>query len=169
MPRGRGIPLPGWRPSVPAMPRLDDLMRTVFDARTLERGQAYAGNDHVVDVRLRDGRLRAVVEGQDTYEVGVTLDGLHLGKDHIAADDLEGDCSCPIGLNCKHAVAALIAWAASQGRTLDLQPPANVKTTPATTADGTPVIRLLNKPWVGDREQQTWLAGLTSRVGAAPA
>jgi len=150
------------------MPRLDDLMRTLFDVQTLERGLAYAQNDHVVDVHLRDGRLRAVVDGQDSYEVSVTFKGLHLGKDHIAVDGLEGDCSCPIGMNCKHAVAALIVWAGSKGKDLHLSEPATPKAAPTANVGKTsPPLRLLNKPWVADREQQNWLIGLTSRIGSS--
>ncbi len=149
------------------MPRLDDLMRTLFDAPSLERGRAYAENDHVVEVSLRNGRLRAVVEGHDTYEVSVTLTGLHLGKDHIAVDKLTSDCSCPKGMTCKHAVAALIVWAEAEGLELNLEAP--VAPTVAATSDAAnakPSLRLLSKPWVADREQQTWLTGLTNRISS---
>ena len=150
------------------MPRLDDLMRTLFDAHTLKRGRAKDKVDSVVQFHLQNERLLAVVEGLDLYEVSITLKGLHVGDDYIAVDKLASDCSCPIGMNCKHAVAALIAWAESEGLELNLKAPVAPKA--AATSDGAsanPPLRLLSKAWVADREQQTWLTGLTNRIGSS--
>jgi len=158
------------------MPRLEDLIRTRFDAQTIKRGQAYARNDQVVQAKVREERLLAVVEGQETYDVTIELPGLHIGENHIAADTLDCDCSCPIGYACKHAVAALIVWAESEDIDLDLHDQESTKPKPIAappalgTAPGTPdplSSRLLSEPWTGDREQQQWLDRLTRQTGTS--
>jgi superfamily II DNA or RNA helicase len=151
------------------MPRLDHLMRSVFDVSTLKRGRAYAANDQVVQAKVRDGRLLAVVEGQDSYEVAIDLQGLHLGDDHIAVDALECECSCPISRQCKHAVAALIVWAESQDVDLELHPPTTEPASerPAPSVTTSPLAHLVTRPWQGDQEQQHWLQQLHALVPPA--
>jgi superfamily II DNA or RNA helicase len=81
-----------------------------FDEATLARGRDYARRGFVVSVEaMPDGALRSRVSngrGQ-SYQQRITLDhGL-----------VDGMCSCPVGYNCKHVVAALVKWDAEQGST----------------------------------------------------
>lgn len=90
------------------MPSLDAL-RDAFEPATLERGTAYARSGHV---------LRAVVQTQDDGHVvvghvrgsGTTPYRVTVGvwsTPHGWRAD--GDCTCPVGYDCKHAAALLVA------------------------------------------------------------
>ena len=87
-----------------------------FDAATLQRGLDYARRGNVVSVEALQGAvLRARVSngrGQ-SYQQRITL-----GNGRV-----EGVCSCPVGYNCKHVVAALVSWAANEGRRPGLAAP----------------------------------------------
>ena len=149
------------------MPRLDHVMQELFDRDTIARGEAYAENDHVAQVLLRDGRLRAVVTGSEDYDLTVDLAGLNRGPDGIAVDGLDHHCSCPLGGDCKHVVAALIVWARDEGVELHLHPPAPIAgngtgADAGVAAANEPFAHLLTRPWLGTHEQQQWLNRLTS-------
>ena len=76
-----------------------------FDDRTYTKGFNYYRQKRVKSYELYNDRkeeafARGKVEGSHTY------------KQHIAFSDfgdlvIEGDCSCPVGYNCKHVVAVL--------------------------------------------------------------
>lgn len=76
-----------------------------FDATTLARGEAYARQGKVIDVRRTGSRVDSEVEGSGSRDYQQTI--------HISAGrhgvSFEGDCSCPMDYNCKHVVAALLA------------------------------------------------------------
>ena len=91
------------------MPLLSQLIHQHFDADTLARGHEFAKNDQVLSVKFREGKLRAVVSGTDDYDLTIDLRGLSVGQQGIAVDSLTNHCSCPLGGDCKHVVAALIA------------------------------------------------------------
>lgn len=78
-----------------------DEMRQWSDSQSVERGQGYLRN---VDspVRIEDGSIVAEVHGGDDYYTRLWLD---------AGGNLHGDCSCPVGYRCKHAVALALVCA----------------------------------------------------------
>lgn len=74
-----------------------------FDSGTLQRGRDYARRGHVIEVRTGTGGvLRA--------QVSNARGGVYVQQIEFEQDWVDGDCSCPVGHNCKHVVAALIKW-----------------------------------------------------------
>ena len=77
-----------------------------FDKTTLQRGVDYARCGYVEALEtLPDGSLRGRVRNDQgkVYRVAVTF----------GAPGLQGVCTCPVGTNCKHAVALLMVWGQS--------------------------------------------------------
>jgi hypothetical protein len=78
-----------------------------FDPRSLARGVDYVGQGRVLalehQARESGDRLTARIRGHGghLYKVTVTIEG--------PADDFDWDCACtcPVGFDCKHAVAEL--------------------------------------------------------------
>ena len=88
--------------------RMDIRLNEHFDGGTLQRGRDYARRGFVVSVEaLADGALAARVSNGrgTTYQQRI---GLGRGL-------VDGICSCPVGHNCKHVVAALTIWMEQQG------------------------------------------------------
>ncbi|CUH07681.1 ATP-dependent helicase HepA [Jannaschia seosinensis] len=87
-----------------------------FDGAALQRGLDYARRGLVVSVdESADGALASQVSNGrgTTYHQRIALgDGW-----------LDGDCSCPIGHNCKHVAAVLMTWAAQQNERPGLAAP----------------------------------------------
>lgn len=79
-----------------------------FDAGTLQRGHDYARAGHVLSVEaLGDGVEARVSNGRgEIYRQRI---GLRRGV-------IDGLCTCPVGHNCKHVVAALMIWGAQQAK-----------------------------------------------------
>lgn len=76
-----------------------------FGDRSTQRGRAYAQGGHVKSLwATDDGRhLLAVVRGTEEYKTVVTLkDGRRKNQ-----FDIISRCSCPVGSQCKHGVAAI--------------------------------------------------------------
>jgi superfamily II DNA or RNA helicase len=142
------------------MPLLSQLIHQHFDADTLARGHEYAKNDHVLNVKLRDGKLRSVVSGTDDYDVTIELRGLNIGHEGIAADSFSHHCTCPMGGDCKHVIATLIVWALDRGFILNMNPPAATNG-PVSTVQATPEVdpfaHLLTQAWHGSNEQVHWM------------
>jgi superfamily II DNA or RNA helicase len=87
---------------------MDNRLRAHFDAVTLERGRDYVRRGLVRGIEpLSQTALRArVSNGRGTvYRQEITL----------GPGVLDGACSCPVGHNCKHVAAAMMALAAGQG------------------------------------------------------
>lgn len=87
---------------------MDIRLKDHFDAATLARGRDYARRGLVGSVKaLAGGALEARVSNGrgESY------------KQHIERDGgvVDGNCSCPVGYNCKHVVAALTIWAEERG------------------------------------------------------
>jgi hypothetical protein len=100
------------------------------EAARFRKGRAYAGNRSVSRIDVEPGRLRATVAGSrpDPYRVTVEVPlveragGAAIDRSEVMllapdADDLDIMCSCPDGTSapCKHAVAALLAFANELG------------------------------------------------------
>jgi len=75
-------------------------------SRSVSRGRAYQRQDRVKNLTIsEDGRLLATVVGGDRYVVSVWLNA---GKKKH--EKIESHCTCPVGYNCKHAVATVAAY-----------------------------------------------------------
>ena len=97
------------------MPELNELIERSFDRGTVERGLAYWRNGYVGELKQGPDFVEASVSGSEDYDVQIQLSGLNVGREGISVDELSGECSCPIGWQCKHVVAALAEWASRQG------------------------------------------------------
>ena len=95
---------------------MDIRLKDYFDGLSLERGRDYARRGHVTSIEaLPDGALRGRVSNGrgKTYKQIITL---HSGR-------VEGLCSCPVGHNCKHVAAVLMARAERQNERSSLAGP----------------------------------------------
>jgi len=99
--KGKRLKKPaGW-----ALLTWDDLDRWA-GSRSVSRGRSYQNQGRVKDLAISaDDRLLATVQGGDRYTVSVWLNA---GKKR--SDKIESHCTCPVGYNCKHAVAAVAAY-----------------------------------------------------------
>ena len=74
--------------------------------RSVSRGRAYERQGRVKDLAISEnGRLLATVQGGERYVVSVWLNAGKKKRDRI-----ESHCTCPVGCNCKHAVAIVAAY-----------------------------------------------------------
>lgn len=84
---------------------LGDIRKAVGNT-AFSRGQEYAESDRVLLVEQSEDMIEGQVVGSGrniyTQEIDVAVNGRQL---HI-----EGDCSCPVGYNCKHVAAVLIEY-----------------------------------------------------------
>lgn len=71
-----------------------------FEAKTLHRGLRYAMDERVMLVSGDDFPAVAKVRGTQVYIVTVDC--------NWTSDTISGSCSCPVGVDCKHAVAAAL-------------------------------------------------------------
>ena len=78
---------------------LDTLSEMNASPAIFERGHNYYLEDRVVYLSMDNGRGRAIVEGEHTYEV-------EFDYDHREIRNLL--CSCPCGCTCKHEVATML-------------------------------------------------------------
>lgn len=85
---------------------VDNLLDAAGDAY-FERGEGYAFQGLVEDLRFQNNRIVARVNGTHLYETAIYDD----------EGELWGECSCPLGQQgefCKHLVATGLIWMASQ-------------------------------------------------------
>lgn len=82
----------------------DDLHRS-FDAATLARGRSYFAQLRVRELRVDSEHLESEVQGTWRLPYAVTV-RIRNGE---GGRILAGACSCPVGVNCKHAAATAIA------------------------------------------------------------
>lgn len=122
-------------PAKLATTMLEVLAAGSADSARFQRGRAYARDGAVVVIHVSRGRLEAEVAGSRSSEYEVTIDTvLARGVMHDVssapaalmplvpeADDLRYSCTCPDWEEpCKHAIAALLAFAAEVGDRPDL-------------------------------------------------
>jgi superfamily II DNA or RNA helicase len=103
---------------------LDDLRQwlqqhaldSTFDQRTLQRGLDYALRGRVLELELQSldaqaGLLRGTVSGSGGHAYACSV--------QVALRDrglqVETDCSCPVGIDCKHAAAMLLSVMTDDG------------------------------------------------------
>jgi len=107
--------------------------------RSWERGLAYARRGRVIEVEWDPGAraLTGAVAGQGAlYEtVGIFRDGAG-----GALEFEEGNCSCPVGWNCKHVAALVVAAASGRAQ------PATVRDAAEPAAWERPLRALLEAP-----------------------
>ena len=73
-------------------------IKRVYGETIFYRGQDYFDDDRVTSVIKFKNKLTGEVEGSTTYKTDVDL------------NDLQSECSCPYGINCKHGVAVLLKY-----------------------------------------------------------
>jgi uncharacterized Zn finger protein len=87
----------------------DDLIGWAGE-KTFSRGRSYQRNGHVSRLaRTASGDPLAWVQGTERYATRVTLTAGRRGR-----ADLESECTCPVGVSCKHAVAVALAYRAAR-------------------------------------------------------
>lgn len=86
---------------------LDDLQQ-LTNLAAFKRGQAYFRQHKVLSAYLDQAheQIVAEVQGNESYPYEVFL----FWED----EELTSDCSCPVGYNCKHGVAAGLHWLQAQ-------------------------------------------------------
>ncbi|MGH9094518.1 MAG: SWIM zinc finger family protein, partial [Acidimicrobiales bacterium] len=84
-------------------------LRRLVGATTFTRGRVYAHRGAVTRCEWEDTGCQVVGDVQGTgsgpYHASVTL--VRSPSERLSA--LRADCTCPVGRNCKHAVALLLA------------------------------------------------------------
>jgi len=77
-----------------------------FDDRTSERGRGYANNGHVESIWATDDGMNilAIVRGTENYRTFIML------SEQQSQFTLRSNCSCPVGSDCKHGVAAIAKY-----------------------------------------------------------
>ena len=87
-----------------------DVLRTLTSDAVIRRGVSYFREDRVTDLGWDAQGLWAGVEGSQSYQVDVRVDG------EPGAAELSFECTCPFEWEpvCKHAVAAMLAYGARQ-------------------------------------------------------
>lgn len=119
------MPSPPDSASPPTFPGLEALSYTLDDIRrsvslaSFDKGQAYYRAGHVVleEVEADGSGLEGTVQGSRPapYRVFVTIrKPTRTGPDGKAYPVIAGDCSCPVGYNCKHSVALMLSALARQ-------------------------------------------------------
>lgn len=115
---------------MPKLLNIDNLQcaqwRQAIALGDFQRGKAYAAQNRSTVLNLQDNTLTAQCKGSagQTYLQTITLverDGHY---------DINGRCSCYVGYNCKHVVAALLTLEQMQQHG---QPPARLPSTASTT------------------------------------
>ena len=84
--------------------------RAAFGAATFERGLLYFKKRHVMDMAVEQFDSETVIQattagsGHAIYAQNISLD--NTGHSLV----IDGDCSCPVGYNCKHVAAVCLAY-----------------------------------------------------------
>ncbi|MBA3325400.1 MAG: SWIM zinc finger family protein, partial [Rhodobacteraceae bacterium] len=130
-------------------------MRRLLGEPTASRGLAYAQQGRVRSVKMEaDGLLAGEVQGHSAapYVQYVRLGYNGAGVLHW----VDGTCDCPMGRNCKHVAAAVIAWERAGG-----EPAKAAPANPSQVSSPTPLASAL----------QSWLARVrqADEPEAAPA
>jgi hypothetical protein len=105
---------PDSKPRMPTTLRKTDI-RDACGERAYVRGLDYLRQNRVVDWTERVGEhaieIDARVRGSAVYrqQIIVRQFGVHR--------EIDGECSCPVGYNCKHVASVLLAWHAAQADT----------------------------------------------------
>ncbi|MCO5317138.1 MAG: DEAD/DEAH box helicase [Microthrixaceae bacterium] len=82
----------------------DSVIEDFYDPGSIRRGTAYAAEHRVTVLSVEPGAAAGIVEGSSRTPYLVRLDWQH---DPIGIDIVDS-CSCPLGGECKHAVALIL-------------------------------------------------------------
>ncbi|WP_423064306.1 SNF2-related protein [Candidiatus Paracoxiella cheracis] len=106
-------------------------LHTYFSQSEISRGSTYAKTGRVTKMLVAiDGHsanlvIHAKVQGRKRKPYNVSI--------HFEDNEPEGDCSCPVGCNCKHVVAALVVLQGRQQEKIPASP--TIIAQPTTPAD----------------------------------
>jgi len=75
-----------------------------FGSRTVKKGEDYFNRGRVTNLRFTSKGILACVAGTEKYITLVVVDGGGKQKEIVS------DCTCPVGIDCKHAVATILAF-----------------------------------------------------------
>ncbi len=93
-------------PASPSVDHLDDhLLEAVYDPGSLARGRAYAEEDRVSLLGSEPGTINAVCRGSGRATYVVRVRWTRQGGSTV----LDDTCTCPLGGECKHCVAAILS------------------------------------------------------------
>ena len=100
---------------------LEATVRRLVDGGTFDRGLAYAQSGAVLEYRWMEGdtRLLGAVRGSGRSSYVTSLIISRNGSNAMV--NIQGNCSCPMGFNCKHVVA-LVLTAGSGGARSERMP-----------------------------------------------
>src|SRR5271156_4990725 len=99
-----------------------DLIRATVSANAYAAAQAY----------VRAGRVRALQADPGTNSISAKVQGsaskpyaqtIEIGTSRAGKPVVHGDCSCPVGFNCKHVAAVLMAYRAASAPTVPVPVP----------------------------------------------
>lgn len=80
----------------------------IFDEATIQRGQSYYKDNHVIKIDVSNNGKNIISKIQGTsakpYRAEINIRHNKLTGDII----INGNCSCPVGFNCKHVFASLL-------------------------------------------------------------
>ena len=81
-------------------------IRAACGDRAFARGLDYARNNRVLDIDLHEEdtrwQIKASVRGNTIYHQQIDV------SEFMGTLEIEGECGCPVGYNCKHVAAVLI-------------------------------------------------------------
>ncbi len=141
-----------------------------FDPTTLSRGAQYAVEKRVSITEMDDddgrglfvgGSVRGSKRQPYTVDVWLSVDA-RSGR----LIDIEGECTCPVGFNCKHAVAMLLAAFAVGGEDLIAAAPGLELTPAKSDSEAEPEPEPVFEP---SPAALSWLASLEAPVAASEA
>lgn len=95
------------------------MLRRHFDSGSFARGEGYHRQGRVCDLRSeagQDGTVRVTAQVRGSLPSPYRQD-IRLVLRNGAIASVSGECDCPVGVNCKHVAAALLAWAGSRPAT----------------------------------------------------
>lgn len=75
-----------------------------FGSRTIKKGEDYFNSGRVANLRFTPRGILARVAGTEEYITLVAIEGRDKQKEIVS------DCTCPVGVDCKHAVATILAF-----------------------------------------------------------
>jgi superfamily II DNA or RNA helicase len=85
--------------SAPALESLRKLLHG-YNLNTQRKGREYYLSGRVVDLRSEASTVSGSVRGSHVYSTSLSWDGQYW----------DGECSCPVGFDCKHEYALGLAW-----------------------------------------------------------
>jgi superfamily II DNA or RNA helicase len=86
-------------------------LRTLFGAATFERGLQYFQKRYVLQLSTQEFVDETVIQASTAGSRNAIYEQYICIEESADALDIDGDCTCPVGYNCKHVVAVCLAFA----------------------------------------------------------